>query len=428
MKRGGRAEPREDGNIIIAMIIILIVTSIGTAVAARELGDQTIVVSRQHTASALATANAGVSDALFRLDQGPSAEGSGTQFYVDPTCTPGAAPTPCVANTVPGIAAGATVEYVANQISVTEWTIDSVGTVGTQTAAVHEVVTRGTKYPFALFANSALTFNGNASGSFSTYSDTATESSSNPNSSGTVAIGSNGSITCNGGIGTNVQADYYNTGSVSSISGSCGTPQSFNTTYYLPPASASGLATNCPHSGQLGSGYGLTTLTAESIPYVCRTPVSISGNLEVSGSVTLYIDLSGNSSYNSSTSALTIATPSYVNDMYDYCQATPGDPGCAGPQDLPNAENLQILVDSPGQVGFDNGHGYYFGGILYAPQAYLTEDGCKSEYYGAVTINTLTCNGGPHLSVSYDSTLSSLYGNWAVSGYAQVNPKSVTIP
>lgn len=415
----------EDGNIIIAMMIILIVTSISTAIMFRELGDQTIVVGRQQTSGALATANAGVSDALFRLDQGGSAEGSGTQFYVDNVTGCAGA---CVATSVPGIASGAKVKYVANQITATQWNIDAVGTVGAQTAAVHEVVTRTAKYPFALFANSALTFNGNASGSFSTYSDTATESSSNPNTNGNVAIGSNGAITCNGGIGNNVQADYYNTGSVSSISGGCGNPQSFNTTYYLPPATATGLATNCPNNGQLGTDFNYPTLSAESIPYVCRQPVTISGMLQVVGAVTLYIDLSGSSSYNSSTAALTIATPSYVNDMYDYCANNTDHTYCNGTQNLPNAENLQILVNSPGQVGFDNGKGYYFGGILYAPQAYLTQDGCKSQYYGSVTINTLTCNGGPHLWVSYDSTLGTYYGNWEVSNYTQVNPASVSVP
>ncbi|HMC40528.1 MAG TPA: hypothetical protein VKI19_12755 [Acidimicrobiales bacterium] len=415
----------EQGNIIIAMMIILVITTIGTAVVFREVGDQSVVLGRQRVAGALATANAGLSDALFRLDQGSSAEGNGSQFYVD---TSGTCSATCVSSSVPGIASGSAVKYLATQISATKWTIDAEGTLGSQTASVHEIVTRSAKFPFALFANSSLTFNGNATGSFSTYDDTQTASSSNPNTSGQVAIGSNGSITCNGGIGNNVQADYYNTGSVSSISGGCGNPQSFSTTYYLPPVSTTGLATNCPNDGQLGSTYSYPTLTAESIPYVCKQPVTISGLLKVVGSVTFYIDLSGNSDYNSSTAALTIKTPSYVNDLYDYCANVTDSTNCVGVQDLPNAQNLQILVNSTGQVGFDNGHGYYFGGILYAPQAYLTQDGCKSHYFGAITINTLTCNGGPHLYVSYDSSLGSLYGNWVVSGYSQMSPTSVSIP
>ena len=428
----------EDGNIILAMMIILVITTLGTAIVIREIGDQAVVLSRQQTSVALAAANAGLSDALFRLDQGSSDEGTGDgKFYVDNVvgCTGD-----CVATSVSGVAANAAVKYIALQVNSAEWTIDAIGCAesvvpstgascsapGVVKVAVHEIVTRGAKYPFALFANSSLTFNGNATGSFSTYNDGAAASASNPNTSGNVAIGSNGAITCNGGIGSNVQADYYNTGSISSISGGCSNSQSFGTSYYLPPVSTSGLATNCPNNGNIGSGNGVTYLYGASSPYVCRQPVSINGLLDVVGAVTLYIDLSGNSAYNSSTAALTIATPSYANDLYDYCANT-SHPivTCPGTIDLPTAANFQVDINSSGQVGFANGQGYYFGGILYAPQAYLTEDGCKSHYFGSLTINTLTCNGGPHLYVSYDSALSSLYGNWVVSGYTQENPNSV---
>ncbi len=136
----------EDGNLIIAMMIILVITTIATAAVFREIGDQTIVVTKQQTASALATANAGLSDALFRLDQGTAAEGSGTQFYVDTTSSTGCSGA-CVGTALPGVGAKASVKYVANQISPTEWTIDSLGTVGQQNAAVHEVVSRNCQVP-----------------------------------------------------------------------------------------------------------------------------------------------------------------------------------------------------------------------------------------------------------------------------------------
>jgi hypothetical protein len=43
-------------------------------------------------------------------------------------------------------------------------------------------------------------------------------------------------------------------------------------------------------------------------------------------------------------------------------------------------------------------------------------------------INVLTCDGGPHLSVSYDSALANLYGPWTAGSYTQINPASVSIP
>jgi hypothetical protein len=432
MKRiRARRRGQEQGNIIVAMLIILVVATIGTAMTYRVINNESIVLSRQGTASALATANAGLADALFRLDQGSSAEGNGVQFFVSPTACSGN----CVATTVPGIDTNpkdrASVQYVATQVNAGEWYVDSVGTVRNQRAAVHEVVTRAPKYPFALFANSSLSFNGNAQGSFSTYTDGASYSSTpgnpNPNPNGSVSIGSNGAITCNGGIGNNVQTDYYGTASVGSLSSSCSNSQSFQNIYYLPSVSTN-LPDNCPNGGNLGSGFGSTWNTLNAGTYVCDEPVNISGLLQVTGAVTLYINLTGGS-YNSSTAALTIATPSYVNDLYDYCQnTTPAPAQCTPAPNLPAAANFQVLINSAGQVGFANGQGYYFGGILYAPQAYLTEDGCKSHYYGSLTINTLTCNGGPHLYVSYDTALQGIYGSWAPSSYTQENPSSVTIP
>lgn len=92
------------------------------------------------------------------------------------------------------------------------------------------------------------------------------------------------------------------------------------------------------------------------------------------------------------------------------------------------SQDFQVLTDATGTAGNSNGSGFWFGGIVYAPDASLTADGCMGVYYGSLTINTLTCNGGPHLTVYYDETPATDYGPWAASDYAQVNPSSVTIP
>lgn len=60
--------------------------------------------------------------------------------------------------------------------------------------------------------------------------------------------------------------------------------------------------------------------------------------------------------------------------------------------------------------------------MVYAPNASLTEDGCKSRYYGSLVINTLTCAGGPQLDVSYDSSLAKVYRPWTAGAYTQINP------
>jgi Tfp pilus assembly protein PilX len=411
---------RDGGSIIVALTVIMVLMLIASAMAARVIGAQMIVVARQNGSSAVEAADAGVADALFRLDQGTAETGSGGYFCVN------ANDTNCVAGSVPGTPG---VSYVARQNSATKWTIQSLATIRGQSAAVQQTVIRTPAFPYALFGNTSLTFNGNATGSFSTYNDAATSSSTNPNTNGAVSIGSNGTITCGGGIGSNVTTVYY--GGVGSLGSSCGNPQSVSTPYPLPPPTAPTSNQGCPNDGQLGSGFSGAPSTLGSAGsdtvYVCNQPVTISGLLNVSGTVSFYIMLDP-SVYNSSTNVLTIAPSSYVNDMSDYCAANSGASGCSPTPDLPVATSLQIYTNSNGTVGNDNGQGYGFGGILYAPQASLTQDGCKSQYYGALVINTLTCNGGPHLYVSYDSALSTFYGPWSANNYLEINPSSVTIP
>ena len=417
-----RLDPRsrdERGSLIIVMIIILVLVTVTAAVAVRVIGNETVVLTHQGTASAVSGANAGISDALFRLDQGTQ----NTTFCINAS---NVGDTHCLGTTIPG---APNVSYVATEVNSAKWTIDAIDTVNGHQGAIQETVARSAQYPFALFGNTSLTFNGNASGSFSTYNDTQTASSSNPDTSGNVAIGSNGSITCNGGIGSNVQTDYYGSSSISNIqNSSCGSPQGYSYTYYLPTPTAPASSLPCPNNGSLGSGISGAPTSLSAGTYLCTTPVTINGLLQVTGQVSLYIILNP-STYGSSSAALTITAGSYVNDMSDYCaSAGSSASGCTPTPDLPVAANFQVLTNSDGQVGFSNGHGYDFGGVLYAPQAYLTEDGCKSQYYGSVVINTLTCNGGPHLYVSYDSELGQIWGPWQASGYTQVNPSSVSIP
>lgn len=117
-----------------------------------------------------------------------------------------------------------------------------------------------------------------------------------------------------------------------------------------------------------------------------------------------------------------------MNDQSDYCAANVGAAGYSPTPDLPSAESFEIFSNTTGTVGNDAGSGYWFGGILYAPTASLTQNGCKSTYYGSLIINTLTCNGGPHLTVNYDEVLQTVYGPWTVSGYTQITPSTVSIP
>lgn len=414
----------EQGSIVFVLMIIVVLCTIGTVMTSRVVGNEQVVVSRQSNAAAVSLADGGLADALFRIDQGTAGTGTGSYFCVN------SSDNNCVAASVP---AAPGVSYVARQSGSTSWTIQSVATANGQNAAVQETVTRSVLYPFALFGETSLTFNGNAGQAFATYSSSEPPSSStsppNPNPAGAIAVGSNGPINCDGGLGSNVTVVYYGTGGVGSTqSSSCGTYQSHANTFYLATPTAPQGALTCPGNGQMGSNIvGAPTLLPPGT-YLCTTPITINGQLNVSGPVQLYVILDP-TIYGSSTNAVTIIGGSYVNDQADYCTAHSGASGCSPTPDLPTAENLQLFSNTTGTVGNDNGNsGYWFGGIMYIPYGSLTQDGCRSVYYGSVIINTLTCNSGPHLSVSYDQALQSVYGPWVASGYLQLNPSTVFIP
>ena len=422
------ATDSERGSMVVALAVILILSLLGATITMRAVGAAFVSAGHQNAASAVGQADAGLADALFRIDQGTAGTGTGTAFCVK------AADPKCLASAVP---AAPGVSYVANQVSTTDWRVDSTATVNGQTAAVQGDITEQPAYPFVLFGKRSLGFNGIATEAFSTYDPSDPAGSSNPNGSGNVSIGSNGSITCNGGLGSNVAVVYYGSGSVASSGTSpCGGYQSYPNLYYLPTPTAPTNALPCPGlagtmtSGgtqysvsEFGTGYAGAPSTIVGGTYLCTTPVAMSGVVTVLGSVQLNIIL--DSSFGSTTPALTIIRGSYVNDASDACAAG-AITACHPTPNLPASQNLQILTNSTGTVGNDNGQGYYLGAVLYAPLASLTQDGCKSYYYGTLIVGELTCNGGPHLFVSYDSTLSTVYGPWTPGAYTQVNPATFT--
>ena len=44
-------------------------------------------------------------------------------------------------------------------------------------------------------------------------------------------------------------------------------------------------------------------------------------------------------------------------------------------------------------------------------------------------LNTFTCNGGPHLSVKYDSRMQTItQSSWTVTNYTEIPSNQVTLP
>lgn len=440
MKRLMRSRD-ERGSLIIALAVIFVLILISSSIAVELVGNQENVLAKSNSAASVSAADAGLSDAVFRLDQ-MTPSSSSTSFCMNATGT-----SSCT--TPPTNLTG--VSYLAKPTNSagTTWTIESKATVNRLVGAVEETASYTAEYPFAVFGNSGLDFNGSSSNGLGVYSDSSTSSSSNPDTSTSdcsgsttsscVQVGSNGPIKCAGGLASNVTEVYYTGGGGAS---KCANPvaDANKFTLTVPIAPTSGSPLTCPGKKttdskgdtiyELGSGFsGAPTsigATGQAYTYYCNdAAVDISGTLSVAGTVQLYIilDSSTDSTFiTNGVQTLSIAGGSEVNATFDGSSGLP-----PSGTTLPAAKNLQILTNSTGSVGNSNGsHAYTLGGILYAPEANLVGDGCKSAYYGSLTINTLTCNGGPHLQVYYDNSLGTLYGPPSISGYSQVNPSSVT--
>jgi hypothetical protein len=91
---------------------------------------------------------------------------------------------------------------------------------------------------------------------------------------------------------------------------------------------------------------------------------------------------------------------------------------------------LRIYMAGAGSVNPGNGaHAGDFTGILYAPSSDMTNNACKVGWRGSITFNTVTCNGGPHLTVQYDERVAALVSqDWKVSNYTEIPTNQVTLP
>jgi hypothetical protein len=431
----------ERGSLIVAMTVIMIVVLLSSLIFAKVIGNQQIILSRQHVYSGVTGADAALSDALFRIDQGGSeVQGPTAGVFCfkagDPQCITASSSTGTQLDGVEYVAR--TVPAGTDPSQATEWVVQAIGNAATGFhGAVQETLSRGSKYPFALFGKEGLTFTGNSQGgNFGTFTPGAPGVGSYTACSNTVSsppcllLGSNGSITCNGPSPLGVSGIIFATGNGGG-SDSCGTATSQNKVWQVPDAQPpSGGTYTCPDGGQLGSGYGSGPNGNEYIApgtYVCTSPVSISGTVMDSSTtdpVQLYIMTGSNYS-----NFLTIAGNSQINTTIPFGSLNNGSPGPPSGSTMPDPQLFQVFSNSDGNLTSDGvSNGFIFAGILYAPDAYLTNNGCKSSFLGSVTINTYTCNGSPNLNFWYDSQLQYDFGAWQVSGFQQINPSTVQIP
>lgn len=393
-RRRGRGE---QGSLVVAMCVVMIVTLLTATVVDRTIYASISVRQNQDFAASLAQADAGLSDALFRIDQFGANDIGSFCVGANAKCGPSA---------VPGAPAG---QYKAVRVDGNTFTVTAEGQVNNRPHAIQATVSRALRYPFAIFGTGDVTFDGNGSG---TIQATLPNGSVDPNRM--ADTGSDNTVTCHSGANEGDQQVSFK----NSWNG-CPTPVSGVGSYHpLDPVVASNCPSpnvnvppvaclpssvptpNCPPGNVFG------TLGIVSGTYYCTGSVTFSSLLPITvlGSFRLYvIPTSGTADVELASTTINAG----------------GDP-----------RNFSIYVAGAGTVDTGNGsHAANVTGFIEAPSANITSNGCQMTLTGALVIGTYTCNGGPNLVVNYDSRVQTLTtSNWSVSGYTEIPSSQFSLP
>jgi len=404
----------EHGSVVVAMTIILVLTALATIVLARVESGQTSARRGFEQSAAMGPADAGVADVLVQLDQLEEGELPPATFCVGATsCGAGRE----VLEDSPSTAYVAT--YDAEEDTVT---VRSRGEVNGQRAGVEAVIRRGKLYRFAIFGVDYVRFNGNSGGQITTVDANGSQVDS-PDAD----AGSNGDIECKGSSG----GGESNVGE--SVGDACDDPDilepgTFNP---QPPVAQTDCSTvpenvpatpcypgdpaieNCP-----ADGAGLLPAVLEPGKYLCNRMVKFREG---------YTTINTASANNGGVVQLFVMPPSGspvavdLKNAYVNVNPTTGD---GDPTDL------RVYVKGDGQVTPGPGNNARrFVGIMYAPESNMTSDGCKVVWRGAITFKSIDCNGGPNLTVLYDSRVAGLTDDsWKVRNYRPAPSSGVVLP
>lgn len=412
---------------MIAVTVIMVLSLLSAAVIARTASGVKSTRQGQDFSNALANADAGLSDALFRIDQKGNAAAS--QFCVGQSSDVN---NPCTLAQVPG---APTVQYTARRVDDNTYQVFSKGLVNGQPHAIEATVSRSFTYPYVVFAKNGMTFDGNV-GNYSPPCGTpcaieTVDASNNFVSSPAPDVASNGQITCQGGqsaSGTNGPSpahsqNYYKGGGTDCGNGSLKT----GTYNPLDPVSSCPAPPNNPPTPCVPSGSHICPVTNGVIQtpllpgvYVCNQTNAVGGTISFPSTwtyggsandglaVELYIIPTDGSAIN-----LSIA-----NDDVNLAGGF-GDP-----------TQLRVYMAGAGKILEGSGaHAGSFTGIMYAPSADATSNACKADWRGGIVVSTFTCNGGPHLSIKYDTRMLNLVSStWTVTDYTEIPSKDVVLP
>jgi len=251
--------------------------------------------------------------------------------------------------------------------------------------AVQARITRSVQYPYALFSEQSLDFNGNTLGGLISY-DPATGLST-----GHAWVGSNGNIQCNGGGNLGDRQDWF----LWTGAGGCANANQLQSRRDLPipvmPAVAAGQ--NCP----TGNVFNGAVNGQSGLPFRCFASSGVIdfNNVTVSNPpLVVYVECTGNGDAG----------------CVDLTNATVNNPGLA--------RNFQLYMRRPGQLELRGGNIH---GLLYAPQASSRINGGSLTLDGSLTVNDLRVNGGPNFNFRYEDSIREIaLTRWRVGDYAEI--------
>jgi hypothetical protein len=410
MMQHARRKRDERGNIIGVMAVIMLMTFLSIAVVARTVSGIHSTRQGQDFSAALANADAGVSDALFRIDQLGNAPAATFCVGNNAACTVASVPG------APGL------EYTARRVDDNTYTVMAKGLVNGQPHAIQATVGRSYLYPFAIFARTSLAFNGN-SGDYNPSNGVGPVETVDP--SGNVVmqpiadVASNGQITCHGADSPAHHQDYFDGGGTSCDNGyllpgtynplnpalTCPVPANVPTTPCLPASHNACPAVNGVLPAALTPGVyycSQADLTGGTLSF--PSTFTIGAGLVNDGAVEIYIIPTDNTNITVSISDAAVNLNGDPTKLRVYLKGGTVDPG-------------------------NGAHSGDFTGILYAPNATEANPSCKANWRGALVVNAFTCNGGPHLQVHYDSRIQTLtQSSWTVTNYTEIPSSQVTLP
>lgn len=408
-----RIDRRESGSIVIVVTVLLVLGGLAAAVLARTSSSMTSSRRGQDFSAALAQADAGVSDALFRLDQ--FGDTLPPQFCVgsSPSCT-GA------------VTAASDVEYVVTPVSgkSNEVVIRSRGRSNKVPHGVEAYARSDQRYPYAIFAKTSITFNGNSGGTIQ----------SAPGAP-PAYVGSGGSITCNGtgspgaghvAEGSNncpnqpeAEQDYDPQDPVLDCADASpnvpATPCASDDLVNDPPLACPGTFTTYK-KGSVDVPTWLLDSIVEPGVYHCD------GNIKFPEPALVVNTVGSHSSRNGGIVEIFVIAPSGGPSDIEMERSKVNEGG--------SSNKFRVYKAGSGVIDVGGGNNSEsFTGIMYAPSATLTENGCNMAWRGSIVVNQATCNGGPNQKFTFTADAAGLLvGNWRIRHFREIPSASVVLP